>query len=79
MVLGSAVEALLSSPLSAVITLAAAVAALAVIRILANTFHGSKPPIFEGIPFVGGLMKFAGVSAYCSASGQPLLKCFCGA
>lgn len=62
MVLGAAVEAMVSSPLALVITAAAAVVALAVIRVLANTFHGSKPPIFEGFPFVGGLMKFAGVS-----------------
>lgn len=63
MVLGSALELIASSPVALLATAAAAVVALVVIRILANTFHGSKPPIFEGIPFVGGLMKFAGVSA----------------
>lgn len=73
MVLGAAVEAMVSSPLALVITAAAAVVALAVIRVLANTFHGSKPPIFEGIPFVGGLMKFAGVSAWCQ--GKPSMCC----
>lgn len=63
MVLGSALELIASSPVALLATAAAAVVALVVIRILANTFHGSRPPIFEGIPFVGGLMKFAGVSA----------------
>lgn len=32
-----------------------------VARVLSSKFPGSKPPIFEGTPFVGGLMKFAGV------------------
>lgn len=64
MALGSAADAILSSsPLTLAITTVAAIVALAVIRVLANTFHGSKPPVFEGIPYVGGLMKFAGVSA----------------
>lgn len=58
--LGSALDMVVSSPVALVITTAAAFVALAVIRILANAFHGNKPPIFEGIPFVGGLMKFAG-------------------
>lgn len=63
MVVGSALEAIVSSPVALFFTAAAAVVALAVIRVLANTFHGARPPIFEGIPFVGGLMKFAGVRA----------------
>lgn len=62
MALGSALDAIISNPLALAITTVAAVVALTVIRFLSNTFHGSKPPIFEGIPFVGGLMKFAGVS-----------------
>lgn len=33
-----------------------------VARILANAFPGNKPPVFEGVPFIGGLQKFAGVS-----------------
>jgi len=72
MALGSAAEAILSSsPLTLAITTVAAIVALAVIRVLANTFHGSKPPVFEGIPYVGGLMKFAGVSAtpLCETTG----------
>eukprot|EP00878_Enallax_costatus_P004843 GHUV01005097.1.p1 GENE.GHUV01005097.1~~GHUV01005097.1.p1 ORF type:complete len:497 (+),score=160.86 GHUV01005097.1:332-1822(+) len=35
-------------------------ASLFVARIVSSTFPGSKPPVFEGVPFVGGLMKFAG-------------------
>lgn len=60
MVLGSALDLMPSSPVALLATAAAAVVALVMIRIMANTFHGSKPPIFEGIPFIGGLMKFAG-------------------
>lgn len=71
--LGSALDLIVSSPIALVITTAAAFVALAVIRIIANTFHGNRPPIFEGVPFVGGLMKFAGVSArpWAEASHMP--------
>eukprot|EP00775_Hariotina_reticulata_P006190 gene6190-6426_t len=31
-----------------------------VARVLANAFPGNKPPVFEGVPFIGGLQKFAG-------------------
>ena len=30
-------------------------------RLFQNSFLGNKPPIFEGVPFIGGLMKFVGV------------------
>lgn len=30
-------------------------------RLMANLFRGNRPPIHEGIPFVGGLIKFAKV------------------
>ncbi len=31
-------------------------------RLVLNKFTGSKaPPVFGGIPFIGGLLKFAGV------------------
>jgi len=33
-------------------------------RILGNKFHGNTPPIDEGIPFVGGLIKFSKVSYF---------------
>jgi myosin-crossreactive antigen len=34
------------------------VAALALIRAISNRFQGTKPPIFEEFPFIGGLMGF---------------------
>lgn len=33
-----------------------------VARVVSSNFPGKNPPVFEGAPFVGGLMKFAGVS-----------------
>ena len=41
-----------------VVTIAGAIA----IRVISNTFHGNRPPVDEGIPFVGGLIKFSKVS-----------------
>jgi len=41
-----------------VVTIAGAIA----IRVISNTFHGNHPPVDEGIPFVGGLIKFSKVS-----------------
>ena len=38
-----------------------ALAALVVLRLLSNTFSGKAPPVEEGIPFVGGLIKFTTV------------------
>lgn len=38
------------------------VAAALVGRVLANSFTGKRPPIFEGIPYIGGLLKFVAVS-----------------
>lgn len=34
---------------------------LVVLRLLSNTFHGSAPPVEEGMPFIGGLIKFSKV------------------
>lgn len=48
--------------LGALLGVAALLAAL-LSRIAAAAFPGSKPPVFEGIPFVGGLLKFAKASA----------------
>ncbi len=31
-------------------------------RLLQNSLPGNRPPVFEGVPFIGGLMKFVGVS-----------------
>ena len=50
-------------PLSIVVAMVAAaviVGAFA-IRVIQNTFNGDRPPIEEGIPFVGGLIKFSKV------------------
>lgn len=43
-----------------------AVVSLIVTRVFANALRGNKPPVFEGIPFVGGLLKFSKV---CAATG----------
>ena len=44
------------------VAVGAALAALVVFRLLQNRLHGKYPPVFEGVPFIGGLLKFAGVS-----------------
>ena len=38
--------------------------ACAVLRIVANSLPRQAPPVFEGIPFVGGLLKFMKVTSY---------------
>jgi len=60
-VVQAADNALLQLPFPTLLALVAlGTAALAVaLRILSNTFTGRKPPVDEGIPFVGGLMKFS--------------------
>ena len=45
-------------PLLAVII----VAAIAVLRVISNKLTFGRPPVLEGIPFVGGVLKFMGVS-----------------
>jgi hypothetical protein len=59
-------EGLQALPLPQLIAMATGVVFLAalVMRILGNKFHGKAPPIEEGIPFVGGLIKFSKVSYY---------------
>jgi sterol 14-demethylase len=60
-----ALEALMAgtaSPLMLVGCTLAALAVLVIVRLLSNSMQSSRPPVFEGLPFVGGLMKFAGVS-----------------
>jgi hypothetical protein len=32
------------------------------LRVAQNHLPSKRPPVFEGIPYVGGLLKFAGVS-----------------
>lgn len=34
---------------------------LVLLRLLSNIFHGKAPPVDEGVPFVGGLIKFSKV------------------
>lgn len=48
-------------PLSALLAAATVVVGLSlvILRILTNTFNGKAPPVDEGIPFVGGLIKFS--------------------
>jgi hypothetical protein len=56
-------QSLQGLPLATLIALATGivlVAALAV-RVLTNKFHGKTPPIEEGIPFIGGVVKFSKV------------------
>lgn len=38
-------------------------ASMLVLRVFANALRGKSPPIDEGIPFVGGLIKFSKVRA----------------
>ena len=45
-------------PLLAVII----VAAIAVLRVISNKLTFGRPPVLEGVPFVGGVLKFMGVS-----------------
>ena len=55
-------------------------AAIATLRVASNqlSFSG-RPPVFEGLPFVGGLLKFMGVST--GLAGPPVsatsLTCAC--
>lgn len=50
-------------PATLLATLAALLAAAVVARLAAHTvLRGAKPPVFEGVPFVGGLLAFARVS-----------------
>lgn len=48
-------------PMLVAVAMTAVVAVMFAVRIISNTFHGSSPPVDEGIPFVGGLMKFSKV------------------
>ena len=51
------------SPIQLSVLLAAvALVSLFVGRVLVNKIPGKSPPILEGVPFIGGLLKFAGVS-----------------
>jgi hypothetical protein len=52
------------SPVQLVLVGAAVLFAAAVLgRLIFNGLPSKRPPVFEGIPFIGGLLKFIGVSA----------------
>ncbi len=38
-----------------------ALLALVVLRVISNSLPAKSPPIFEGTPFIGGIMKFVKV------------------
>ncbi|KAL4429571.1 hypothetical protein ABPG77_008620 [Micractinium sp. CCAP 211/92] len=54
-------EGLQALPLPALLAAATGVVLLAavVMRVLSNNFPGKAPPVEEGIPFIGGLIKFS--------------------
>ena len=54
---------LLATSVPSLLLMAAAGLLVAIIihRLLQNSFRGQTPPIFEGIPFIGGLLKFVQV------------------
>ena len=60
-------EGLQALPLPLLVASATGVVLLALIalRVLGNTFHGKAPPVEEGLPFIGGLIKFSKVRAGC--------------
>lgn len=50
-------------PATLLVALAALLAAAVVARLASQTvLRGTKPPVYEGVPFVGGLLAFARVS-----------------
>ncbi len=55
---------------SALIVVASAV----VLRLLFNSLHGKTPPVFEGVPYIGGLLKFAAVCTKQKPWQRKLLK-----
>lgn len=36
--------------------------AIAALRVISKSLPSKAPPVFEGLPFIGGIMKFASVS-----------------
>ena len=38
------------------------------IRLIANRLPGQSPPVFEGLPFIGGVLKFVQVRAVNAAA-----------
>ncbi len=60
-------QALPPSLLAAAFTVAA-LALVVVARLVHNSLPGSAPPVFEGIPFIGGVLKF--VKVQCARGGS---------
>lgn len=62
-------------PMPALVAAAVLVVALSLVaaRVLANALPGKKPPVWEGLPFVGGLQKFVKVrrEELCGVGGCP--------
>ena len=65
-------EGLQALPLSLQLASGAAVIflSLLILRVLSNAFPGAAPPVDEGLPFVGGLIKFSKVRC-CLQLGWP--------
>lgn len=52
----------------------AGVVVLALLRLIRNNLPGKTPPVFEGLPFVGGILKFTKVrhhGASCASRDSP--------
>lgn len=59
-VLDSLAASFASSPVTVVATsVLTLLATLVFLRLISNTFTGRKPPVSEGIPLIGGLLKFS--------------------
>ena len=74
-------ELLASNPLLAVGTGLFAFFVLAIVaRLVQNTLIGTKPPVYEEIPFIGGLLKFmqARKLADLSIRGDQTMHAFTG-
>ncbi len=52
----------MADPALIALTVVAVAALLVVARLVLNKLTGSRPPVFEGVPFIGGMIKFAKVS-----------------
>lgn len=48
-------------PLLCAVGTGIALLALLVLRVISNSLPAKSPPIFEGTPFIGGIMKFVKV------------------
>ena len=51
---------------------------LIALRLIQNYLPGRKPPVFEGVPYIGGILKFSKVNALTNAcQSQTLLFQLC--